>query len=79
VNSTEIARQESALASYEAILVTTRAEEPAKNFHPVTGYKNGKIVRAVGGLTYDQVMAAGQAMATIREDVDFVGAGRDRD
>lgn len=79
VNLTEIARQESALASYEAILVTTQAEEPAKNFHPVIGYKNGEIVRAAGGLTHDQAMAAAQAMAANREDVDFVGAGRDRD
>lgn len=79
VNLTEIARQEGALASYEAILMTTQAEEPAKNFHPVIGYKNGEIVRAAGGLTHDQAMAAAQAMAANKEDVDFVGAGRDRD
>ncbi len=79
VHLTEIARQEGALASYEAILMTTQAEEPAKNFHPVIGYKNGEIVRAAGGLTHDQAMAAAQAMAANKEDVDFVGAGRDRD
>ncbi len=79
VDLTEIARQEGALASYEAILMTTQADEPAKNFHPVIGYKNGQIIRAAGGLTHDQAMAAAQAMAAGKEDVDFVGAGRDRD
>ena len=79
VNLTEIARQEGALASYEVILLTTQAEEPARNFHPVIGYKNGEIVRAAGGLTHDQAMAAAQAMAADKDDVDFVGAGRDRD
>lgn len=79
VNLTEIARQEGALASYEAILMTTQVEATAKNFHPVIGYKNGEIIRAAGGLTHDQAMAAAQAMAADKDDVDFVGAGRDRD
>lgn len=78
VNLTEIARQEGALATYEAILMATQVEEPAKHFHPVIGYKNGEIIRSAGGLTHDQAMAVAQAMASGREDVDFIGAGRDR-